>query len=380
MEGSWLERKVTKYRFMVMMLTHVDDSQDFHRAKADFDRTKAGVKGVLDSGILKIPNIFIHPPENLVKSPSSGAGNQELQVPVIDLNGFEGRKEVIISEIREVSEQWGIFQLVNHGIPVAVLDEMIESVRGFHEQPNEVKMKWYSREHGQQVRFFSNGSLYESKAVNWRDSFSCHYADGALDPNAIPLVSRRAIRNYMERIINLKNTLAELLSEALGLDTNYLESMDCMKTVTLLGHYYPSCPEPDLTLGATKHSDPSFLTILLQDSIGGLQVLQGSQWVDVKPVKGALIVNIGDLMQLVSNDKFKSAEHRVLAAPIGPRISAACFFYPSTANNCKPYKPIKELISEEGGPIYRETNHKEYMSCYRSKGLDGTSCLSYFKL
>ncbi|KAJ0742477.1 putative deacetoxyvindoline 4-hydroxylase [Helianthus annuus] len=363
-------------------LTDVD-SQAFHRAKAEFDQTKAGVKGVLDSGILKIPNIFIHPPENLLKSPSSGASDLDLQVPVIDLKGFEGGKEVKevkVGEIREASEQWGIFQLVNHGIPVSVLDEMIEGVRRFHEQPNEVKMKWYSREYEQHVRFYSNGSLYESKAFNWRDTVSCHHADGALDPNAIPQVSRRAIQNYMERIISLKHTLAELLSDALGLDSKHLESMDCMKTATLLCHYYPPCPEPDLTLGATKHSDPSFLTILLQDSIGGLQVFQNGQWVDVKPVKGALIVNIGDLMQLVSNDKFKSVEHRVLAAPIGPRISSACFFYPSTANNCKPYGPIKELISEECGPVYRETTPKEYMSCYRSKGLDGTSCLSYFKL
>ncbi|KAK1412611.1 hypothetical protein QVD17_33998 [Tagetes erecta] len=351
--------------------------QDFQRAKAEFDQTKAGVKGILDSGVSKIPNIFIHPPENLRNNPSPGTCNPNLQIPVIDL---EGGKKVKVGEIREASEEWGIFQLVNHGIPVNILDEMIQGVQGFHEQPREVKIEWYSREYDQQVKFYSNGDLYESKAVNWRDSVSCQYADGVLDPNVLPLVSRQAIQNYMERIINLKSTLAELLSEALGLDSNYLESMDCMKTATLVCHYYPSCPEPDLTLGATKHSDPSFLTILLQDSIGGLQVLQRNQWVDVKPLKGALIVNIGDLLQLVSNDKLKSVEHRVLAAPIGPRISAACFFYPSTANNCKPYGPIKELVSEEGGPIYRETDHKEYMSFYRLKGLDGTSALPYFKL
>ncbi|XP_024981216.1 1-aminocyclopropane-1-carboxylate oxidase homolog 1-like isoform X2 [Cynara cardunculus var. scolymus] len=356
-------------------------NQDYHRAKADFDQTKAGVKGLLDSGVLKIPKMFVHPPENLLQTPSSETRNVNFQVPVIDLKGVEsGKRAKTVAEIREASECWGIFQVVNHGIPGSVLEEMIEGVQRFHEQPKEVKMKWYSREHEQKVKYYSNGDLYVSKAVNWRDSISCHYADGTLDPDALPQVCRVAITNYMEKIIDLKDKLAELLSEALGLGTGYLANINCTRTEMLVCHYYPSCPEPDLTLGATRHSDPSYLTILLQDSIGGLQVLHRNQWVDVQPVKEALIVNIGDLMQLITNDMFKSVEHRVLAAPIGPRISAACFFYPSTANSCKPYGPIKELLSERGGPIYRETNHKEYMAHYKAKGLDGTSSLPFFML
>ncbi|KAJ9564983.1 hypothetical protein OSB04_000949 [Centaurea solstitialis] len=353
-------------------------NQDYHhRAKADFDETKAGVKGLLDSGLLRIPEMFVHPPENLLQNPSPETHKTNVQVPLIDLKG--GKRVETVAGIREASEGWGMFQVVNHGIPGRVLEEMIEGVRRFHEQPKEVKMKWYSRENEQRVKYYSNGDLYVSKAVNWRDSISCHYADGTLDPDALPQVCRVAIKNYMERMIGLNGMLAELLSEALGLETGYLAKIDCMRTATLVCHYYPSCPEPDLTLGATKHSDPSYLTILLQDSIGGLQVLHRNQWVDVQPIKEALIVNIGDLMQLITNDKFKSVEHRVLAAPIGPRISAACFFYPSTANSCKPYGPIKEL-SEKGGPKYREIDHKQYMAYYRAKGLDGASSLSLFRL
>ena len=74
-------------------------------------------------------------------------------------------------------------------------------------------------------------------------------------------------------MIELSKAPSELLSEALGLNTDYLENIECMKTETLVCHHYPACLEPDLTLDTTKHSNPASLTILLQDSIGGLQVL-----------------------------------------------------------------------------------------------------------
>ena len=102
---------------------------------------------------------------------------------------------------------------------------------------------------------------------------------------------------YSKQVMKLGITLFELLSKALGLDTNHLKDMECAKGLALVCHCYPPCPQPELTLGATKHTDDGFITVLLQDQIGGLQILHQDHWIDVPPLPGALIVNIGDLLQ-----------------------------------------------------------------------------------
>ncbi|WCJ38384.1 2-oxoglutarate (2OG) and Fe(II)-dependent oxygenase superfamily protein [Euphorbia peplus] len=364
-----------------------DGSKFYNKAEQvkAFDETKAGVKGLVDSGITKIPKFFIHSPENVQKQPPE-IPNLDLQtevVPVIDLEGYEKpeRRVEIVKEIRNASEKWGFFQMVNHGIPVRVLDDMIEHVKRFHEQPQEVKMEWYSRDRSRSVRYFCNGDLLVNKgAANWRDTISFEFQDGELDPHVYPPICRKSVNEYMAEMIKMSKTLSELLSEALGLPSEYLSGLECMETESLVCHYYPVCPEPELTFGATNHTDPSFVTILLQDNVGGLQVVnQQNQWVDVPPLHGALVVNIGDFMQLITNDKFRSVEHRVVAGRAKARASVACFFYPSSANKFKLYGAVNELLSGNR-PIYRETHITEYLAYFRSKGLDGNSSLPHFKL
>lgn len=89
-----------------------------------------------------------------------------------------------------------------------------------------------------------------------------------------------------------------MLSEGLGLKSDHLISMECNKGRTLVCHYYPACPEPELAMGVTKHTDNTFLTILAEDQTGGLQVFHENRWVDVQPIAGSLVVNIGDLLQV----------------------------------------------------------------------------------
>ncbi|KAG1354914.1 1-aminocyclopropane-1-carboxylate oxidase [Cocos nucifera] len=352
----------------------------YDRAKElkEFDDTKGGVRGLLESGVTKIPRIFITPAEDRPK-PSSGPPTA-LQVPVIDLQAIDDafRRKEIVKEVREASKTWGFFQVVNHGIPIGILEDMLEGGRKFHEQDKEERAKFYSRELKKQVIYITNADFYKSRAANWRDSLSCRF-DDALDINDIPSVCREVMLKYRERVLDVADVVGQLLSEALGLSPSFLNNINYNKVQRLLAHYYPPCPEPELTFGIGKHTDPTFITILLQDNHGGLQVLHQNNWVDVPPMHGALVVNIGGLLQLVTNDMFKSAEHRVLASREGPRVSMGLFCYPGLREP-KLYGPIKELLSDENPPKYRELLVQDYIDYYISKEITGECHLDHFKL
>ncbi|KAK7393420.1 hypothetical protein VNO78_21976 [Psophocarpus tetragonolobus] len=355
------------------------EGYDREKEVRKFDESKAGVKGLLDSGIVRLPRFMIHPPE---ARPSSYALNitSSLRIPLIDFTSYDesfGRSK-IVKEIREASETWGFFQVVNHSVPVSVMDNMLRVIREFHDQPTEVKKQWYTRDYNKKVRYFSNSDLFVAKAANWRDTITFDMLDGhPLNPEVFPQVCREALIEYLEHILKLKDIMSELFSEALGLERGYLRKIECMKREALVSNYYPACPEPELTYGAGKHSDPSCITIVLQDTLGGLQVFHENQLVDVKPLPGALVVNIGDFMQIISNDKFKSVLHQVLAAKKGPRVSIACHIYPHPDHK---YGPIKEFLSKDNLPKYRDTSIGEYLTQYRTKGLDGSKALSHFNV
>ncbi|KAK6122723.1 hypothetical protein DH2020_043542 [Rehmannia glutinosa] len=346
-----------------------------------FDNTKAGVKGLVDAGITKIPTFFIHPPQNV--KDFTGLSKTQFSFPVIDLDGIDkdtNKREKIVERIREASETWGFFQVLNHGIPTSILEEMLDGIRKFHEQETEIKKQYYTRDFTKRVGFHSNFDLFTSPAANWRDTVYCLIAPNPPQPEEFPQVCREIMIEYSKQVMRFGRSLLELLSEALGLSPNHLIEMECAESLLLICHYYPACPEPNLTLGTAKHSDNDFVTVLLQDNIEGLQVLHQNQWVDVPPIPGALVVNVGDLLQLITNDKFKSVEHRVLASNAGPRISVASFLGRDSGPSSKVYAPIKELLSENNPAKYRATTSKEYGDYYRAKGLDGTSALLHFKL
>ncbi|CAI9118224.1 OLC1v1019759C1 [Oldenlandia corymbosa var. corymbosa] len=328
----------------------------------------------------------IHYQKGILENRSSNfgyKGSAELTFPIIDLDGTHTnptKRREIVDKVRDASETWGFFQVVNHGIPNSVLEEMIQGTRRFFEEDDEVKMQLYTRDLTKKVIYNSNFDLYSSPAANWRDSMLCVMAPNTPSPDELPQACREILMEYSKEVMNLGCLLFELLSEGLGLHPSYLKDIDCTEGLSVIFNYYPECPQPELTIGTTNHSDNDFITVLLQDQLGGLQVMHQNQWIDVPPTPGALVINIGDLLQLISNDKYKSVEHRVLANRVGPRISVASFFFTGPLPTGKIYGPIKDILTDKNPPRYRETTVKEYHDHFCGKGLDGTSSLSHFKL
>lgn len=136
-----------------------------------------------------------------------------------------------------------------------------------------------------------------------RDTLQVRLGPVLADVEHIPEICKNEIIEWNQQATQVAETLMELLCEGLGLDAGRLKEMTFLESKTLAAHYYPPCPQPDLTFGITSHTDPGVLTVLLRDHIGGLQVKYGEQWLEIEPVPGAIVINIGDILQVKNHTK-----------------------------------------------------------------------------
>ncbi|OMO67926.1 Oxoglutarate/iron-dependent dioxygenase [Corchorus capsularis] len=373
---------------MAAATTDVNPNYDRVKDIREFDETKQGVKGLRDSGLASIPKIFIHPPEVLstLKPPSQ---TNTANIPVIDLQNINSQthRPEIVKKIKEAAKEWGFFQVINHGIPISVMEETIQAVKSFHEQPDEVKAKYYdpdrtpSKSRG--VLYTSNNDMHRAKAATWHDYLQLLMAPEEIAVNVenIPGIVRKEAVAWDGCATKLADDVMELLCEGIGLESSRFKELSCSGQRYLVGTYYPPCPQPDLTLGLAPHSDPGTITVLISNQISGLQIKHGEEWVDVKPLPGAVIINIADLLQIISNDEFNSVGHRVRANCCEePRISVVEFFLLSKWKEYGTFGPLPELVSAEKPALYRQFTEDDYFSNMYVKGLEFKSLVEKFKL
>ncbi|KAK4584038.1 hypothetical protein RGQ29_021965 [Quercus rubra] len=259
----------------------------------------------------------------------------------------------------------------------------MNTIKAFHEQPHEAKSKLYTRAHDREwVIYTSNYDLYRTNTATWHDSLAVWLSPEKkrAGEKEIPEVYRKELLAWDLHSEKVAETLLELLSEGLGLGAEKFKDLGFLVTKLIVGHYHPYCPQPDLTVGLTPHTD-SGLTVLLQNQVGGLQVKHDDEWVDVEPIPGALTINIGDTIQIMSNDKYVSVEHRVLAkASKEPRISVVAFFNLETESDTNYFGPLPELLTLDKPALYRKFTMPEFQEGFYSKGLDSKSFIQKIRL
>lgn len=120
-------------------------------------------------------------------------------------------------------------------------------------------------------------------------------------------LNREIVSEYCREVRRLGLRLLGMISLSLGLEEDYIEKALGEQEQHMAVNYYPQCPEPDLTYGLPKHTDPNALTILLQDpNVAGLQVLKdGDHWIAVNPRPNALVINLGDQLQVTQRTRWR---------------------------------------------------------------------------
>ncbi|KAL8095632.1 protein DOWNY MILDEW RESISTANCE 6 [Apium graveolens] len=321
-----------------------------------------------------LPASYIRPASD---RPSLSQVSDCENVPLIDLGTKD--KHLITRQIGDACEQYGFFQVINHGVARETMEKMQQVSKEFFKLPVEEKMKLYSDDPTKTTRLSTSFNVKKETINNWRDYLRLHcYPLHKYSPEwpAHPLSFREIVSNYCKEVRELGLRLEEAISESLGLDK------DCIKEVLgeqgqhMAINYYPECPQPDLTYGLPGHTDPNALTILLQDlDVSGLQVLKDGHWLAVKPHPNAFVINIGDQLQALSNGKYKSVFHRAVVNSNKARLSVASFLCPY---DCAMISAPKKLIEDGFQAMYRGFTYAEYYKKFWSRNLDSKYCLENF--
>ncbi|GAB2229616.1 hypothetical protein Droror1_Dr00013863 [Drosera rotundifolia] len=331
-----------------------------------------GVKHLCNNGVKKVPRKYILPVSD---RPDIGNGEprykqKSVKLPIIDLAELRGPNRTdMLRSLANACKQYGFFQLVNHGVPLEVTSNMIDVCKRFFELPYETRAKYMSSDMSAPVRYGTSFNQNKDGVFCWRDflKLMCNPLPEML-PHwpSFPVDLRQLAEGYTNETKNLFQQLMEAILESLEIEAtipNTMEEDDKAKefqdgSQLLISNCYPPCPEPDLTLGMPPHSDYGFLTLLLQDEVEGLQIQFEGEWLSVKPIPNAFVVNVGDHLEIFSNGRYKSVLHRVITNAERTRVTIASLH--SLPFHCT-IRPWPRLINEDNPRRYKETDFATFL-------------------
>ncbi len=280
-------------------------------------------------------------------------------LPVIDVTPFvaggtAAARRMVADAIRAACIDIGFFYITGHGIPKAEMDAFEDRVRAFFAQPLAEKMKIACQRSPKEQGFMRAGGLdpenNPDKAGDIKERLFIprdllpgepeegRYAHGWAqypDERAVPGFAA-CVRDQIEKRTHLARCLARALALSLELAEDELDAHYAYPGATMALNYYPPVAPADLKdnqWSFSPHTDYGAFTILQQDATGGLEVRNANgEWIDVPPLPGTFVVNIGDLFAMSTNDLYTSNLHRAVNFSGRGRVSAAYFIAPQGAS------------------------------------------------
>ncbi|XP_071680904.1 probable 2-oxoglutarate-dependent dioxygenase SLC1 [Lolium perenne] len=309
-----------------------------------------GVRHLCERGITALPPRYVLPPSD---RPAPAAPRS---IPVIDLARLRSSERAReLAALDAACRDLGFFQVVNHGVQS---QGMLDVARRFFALPQEERARHMSSDIRAPVRYGTSFNQLNDGVLCWRDFLKLLCNPARLDEVVPSWPDNPAdLRDVMSPYARANQMLfRELISaalEAMGIiGSGVLKELES-GTHMMMVNCFPACPEPELTLGMPPHSDYGFLTLLLQDQVNGLEVSDGEDRLLVDPLASALVVNVGDHLEIFSNGRYKSVLHRVRVNPTRSRISVASLHSLPTE---RVIGPAPELLAEGTPRLYLDTD------------------------
>ena len=283
------------------------------------------------------------------------------QVPVIDIAKLDSPES--LRRIDRACRDWGFFQVTGHGIEPALLRSIFEVSRELFAQPAEAKRR--IRRDADNPWGYYDKELTKNRR-DWKEIYDFGPADGdKLRPRwpagYFRLRFEPVVRAYYANCRSLGLRLLSAMAANLGVSPEHLASgFDNMHTSFLRLNYYPRYTPTagaDRPFGVGEHTDSGALTLLLQDEQPGLEVFREGRWYAVEPRPDALVINIGDMVQVWSNDRYRAALHRVITNPREDRYSVPFFLSPSFDTT---YEPLPSTVTPDRPARYRPIQWREF--------------------
>lgn len=270
-----------------------------------------------------------------------------------------------LKQLADACRDWGFFELINHPLSKNICEDLLNQMKIFFSLPLSEK-KTVERTSDNHWGFYDRELT--KNARDWKQIFDTgHEHDFCIPqwPTQHPDFRIVTLAYYTEC-----ERIAIELIRSLGrtLDTNSSNLADNFKNHSsyLRLNYYPLCKNPASPqsptipsageLGVGHHTDSGAITLLLQDGRQGLQIEHGGAWRTVSTGEASLVVNIGDVVQVWSNDRYKAPLHRVLASDQHVRYSAPFFLNPSFNTS---YSPLPSVVGA-GKAHYRPIKWGEF--------------------